>query len=276
MSFSSIDLIMSCAHRQQNTRACEKHRRGNERSQSRRGVWAFLAPRTCIFSDHKKNNQQKELYLESHPVDLRIRVRSVWMWERETYPACTQRVRAEGERLRIQTQTSTYQAESSRCWHNYHWSKVHQLHSRELHHFLPCLLCADWCRQVLSFLPFEVGPSSTTARLKKTHQTHQSDCVRASPWKSPHHRQDGKHQELIVFCQTGLVSSGLKLRTSCWTQPLLRWYGHRQLGPNAVTSAAVQLQITGCKIRKLEGRKSCNYNATEERPGERGIIALGT
>lgn len=56
--------------------------RGNEQSQSRRGVWAFLSLRTCIFSDHKKNNQQKELYFESHPVDLRIRVRSVWMWER--------------------------------------------------------------------------------------------------------------------------------------------------------------------------------------------------
>lgn len=34
----------------------------------------------------RKNNQQKELYLESHPVDLRIRVRSVWMWEREHIP----------------------------------------------------------------------------------------------------------------------------------------------------------------------------------------------
>lgn len=32
--------------------------------------------RTCIFSNHKKNNHQKEFYFESHPVDPRIRGRT--------------------------------------------------------------------------------------------------------------------------------------------------------------------------------------------------------
>lgn len=62
--------------------------------------------------------------------------------------------------------------------------------------------------------------------------------------KQPYHRQDRKYQELTVWLDSN--SQDLLLNPT-----VARWYGQRQLQPNAVTSAAVQLQITGWKIRRL-------------------------
>lgn len=52
----------------------------------------------CIFSDHKKNNQQKEFYFESHPVDPRIRDRRGCVC-----PSYSLSWGAEKEHVRIQT-----------------------------------------------------------------------------------------------------------------------------------------------------------------------------
>lgn len=48
-------------------------RRGSKRLPGCHGFWTFLSLRTCIFSDHKKNNLQEEFYFESRPADPRLR-----------------------------------------------------------------------------------------------------------------------------------------------------------------------------------------------------------
>ena len=64
------------------------------------GVGTFLSPRTCIFSDHKKNNPWEEFYFESRRVDHRLTVGQrglrEWVWVDECLCLCVFHVSESG------------------------------------------------------------------------------------------------------------------------------------------------------------------------------------
>lgn len=89
----------------------------------------------------------------------------------------------------------------------------------------------------------------------KTHQTHQSaseaagtsDDVWASPWNSPITGKTGSIGGLLSAVGPVKCIWSQTPKTSRWTRP--HRYRQRELRPSAVTSAAVQLQITAWKFR---------------------------